>query len=1486
MKKNLTTSLCLALFGLSIFLPIKTAKAEINSDGGITTELGILGQQTAPVLFLENKGQMIDDQGAQVPQVLFKATANGIDFYLTNRGLTYVFYKVDGEDHAPAALTEPSETDANNAPEPPLPKIAKFRLDMELVGANLNAEVVKENATGFFANYYLAHCPQGITGVKEYQKITLKDIYPNIDWVLYSDRNNELSVKYDFVVHPGGDPSVIRMQYKDADKMIVSPDGTIIVHTPFGSIREGLPVSYQGILSDDGKQQTIPCSYILEGDIIRFSHGEYDKSSSFVIDPPLSWSTYYGGTGNDIAHWVVVDNTDSVIVAGYTNSTNFPVVNAYQTTNAGSDDVFVAKFDNLGVRRWATYYGGTGGDYGLSVDVDPSLNIAVSGNTSSSDFPLQNAHQASNGGGQDAFIIQFNRNGIRQWSSYYGGTNTDYGYSTATDLSGNVYMAGLALSNNNIGTAGSHQQSHSCCNTWEGYLVKFNSSGVRQWGTYYGGTSLDKANGVATDNSGNVFLCGFTRSTNGISTGGAFQTTYNGTQTAGQYDGFLAKFNSAGVRQWGTYYGGSGSEIGTGVGIDLWGNAFLTGRTASGDFPVLNAYQPNLNAGLDAFVVKFNNSGVRQWCTYYGGSANDNTVNETAVTTDQDGNVIVAGITQSTDLVLLDPIQSTYGGGTDDGFVVQFDSIGTFLFATYYGGNVGDGIRGVDVDVNNTIFIVGYTASTTNFTTYDPGGGAYFQSSIAGGNDAFIAKLGLACSINSNFTASAISICPGETVIFTNTTSGATAYEWFENGVSFSTATNPSRTFNTAGTYAISLISDTISCSEKIVNISVSPPASSFAISNVPCTGGTGAVDLTPSGGSPNRALSFDGVDDYVDIPGITWTPTAFSVEFWLYPLSSTNYNQSLGATNGWDSFEFHTTTTGEVYVGTDVATRFTPTDLPAGTVVLNQWQHFVFTFDNGTGNFYKDGVLLANKTGMTNPIAWSGFRISNTGINQPMDGRVDDVRLWDTSITAATVLSNYSTCGPVSSASIIGYWDMNEGTGSVAKDRSGNDYTATLNSGTAWTGPAGVDYGCWSDGTGYSYLWSTADTTQDIINLSIGTYYVTITDANNCVGTDSATVALDEPVLNITGKDVSCTAATDGMVDLGVSGGMPNMALNFDGNDNITVPDNASLDLTNNFTIEAWVNSNATAGIRRIASKSTAYGFGIIGNSQIRFTTYAILDYDLTYALPTGVWYHVAVVFDAANDANFYVNGLAVGTVAGAAPANLSANVLDLGSLGAGSEFFDGQIDDIRIWNTSLSAAQILSNYNSCGPITGANLIGYWDFNEGTGTVANDRSGSGNNGTLSGPTWTGPAGVDYGCWSDGTGYTYLWNTTDITQDLSNLTAITYSVTVTDANGCSSSDSVIISESPPAASITATNVTCNGGDEGAANLTPSGGTPNLAMSFDGVDDYVEVASHTNPTAAITVSCWAKSNSAITSGNNALMSVVCPLSISKSNNPPS
>ena len=189
------------------------------------------------------------------------------------------------------------------------------------------------------------------------------------------------------------------------------------------------------------------------------------------------------------------------------------------------------------VRQWGTYYGGTSNEIGYSCATDASGNIYLSGYTrSTSGIATTGAHQTTYGGGlNDAFLVKFNSSGVRQWGTYYGGTGNDFGWSCATDTSGNIYLSGQTPSTSGIATTGAYQTTFGGA-TEDAFLVKFNSSGVRQWGTYYGGTGQDYGLSCATDTSGNIYLAGITRSTSGIATTGAHQTNHGGYR-----DAFLVK---------------------------------------------------------------------------------------------------------------------------------------------------------------------------------------------------------------------------------------------------------------------------------------------------------------------------------------------------------------------------------------------------------------------------------------------------------------------------------------------------------------------------------------------------------------------------------------------------------------------------------------------------------------------------------------------------------------------------------------------------------------------------------------------------------------------------------------------------------------------------------------------------------------------------------------------------------------------------------
>ena len=226
----------------------------------------------------------------------------------------------------------------------------------------------------------------------------------------------------------------------------------------------------------------------------------------------------------------------------------------------------------------------------------------MAGWTKSNNNIASGGHQNTLEGNRDAFLVKFNASGVRQWATYYGGSNEDYGYSCALDGAGNVYLAGVTLSTNNIAFGG-HQGTLEGGNWGDTFLVKFNASGVRQWATYYGGTEDEWGAGglsCAVDGSDNVYMSGETQSTTNIAFGG-HQNTLGANRA-----GFLVKFNASGIRQWATYYGGDEIDIASSCAVDGLGNVYLTGLTNSTTNIAAGGHQNIYGGGVqDAFLAKF-----------------------------------------------------------------------------------------------------------------------------------------------------------------------------------------------------------------------------------------------------------------------------------------------------------------------------------------------------------------------------------------------------------------------------------------------------------------------------------------------------------------------------------------------------------------------------------------------------------------------------------------------------------------------------------------------------------------------------------------------------------------------------------------------------------------------------------------------------------------------------------------------------------------
>ncbi len=323
----------------------------------------------------------------------------------------------------------------------------------------------------------------------------------------------------------------------------------------------------------------------------------------------LLYSTFLGGSVDDSGRGIAVDTGGNAYVAGNTGSTNFPTANPIQPTctpvffpGACGQDAFITKLNAIGSALvYSTYLGGSGSERGDGIAVDATGNAYIAGNTESADFPTANPLQPVLFGGEDAFIVKVNSLGSAfVYSTYLGGSGTEHGinFGIAADSSGNAYVIG-STSSADFPTANPLQATLAGNN--DAFVAKLDPAGTALiYSTYLGGSSLDHGRGISVDSNGNAHVTGETDSTN-FPTLNPFQPALGGSR-----DAFVAKINPAGSLIYSSYLGGSVGSVDEGgaITVDPSGNAYVTGRAGSTDFPTVNPFQPTPNSSIDAFITK------------------------------------------------------------------------------------------------------------------------------------------------------------------------------------------------------------------------------------------------------------------------------------------------------------------------------------------------------------------------------------------------------------------------------------------------------------------------------------------------------------------------------------------------------------------------------------------------------------------------------------------------------------------------------------------------------------------------------------------------------------------------------------------------------------------------------------------------------------------------------------------------------------------
>jgi len=1104
--------------------------------------------QNQTIGFTENKGQVVDQKGKLVPSVFYKAAVPGLDIYITNKGLTYIF-----------SHTEEEKKDGENGKEETF-ETKWCRTDLILKNASIKKEnIVEENPEKKYFNYYTPLFTKGILNVKTFGKITVKEIYPGIDWILYS---NERGLKYDFLVHPNADASVIKMVYEGAGEISLASPQNISIETKLGKISEGDLVSLE---KETGN--TISSSYLKKKNEITFSIGEYDKTKTLLIDPPLVWSTFYGGSMLDGPRGIDVDNFGNFIVAGYTASPIFFTVNPgggayFQGASGGNTDVVILKFDNAGVLLWATYYGGSSSEWAWDIDADNSGNILVTGRSHSANFPTTNPgsgafFQGALNAGQDAFIIKFNNAGVCFWSTFYGGSSVDEAFGIASDANGNFALVGCTQSTDyliagllfNPGGGAYYQPAKDAI--YDLFLIKFNPNCVMLWGTYYGGNSQDffpvsgggTSQDLVFDATGNLFVTGQTLSTN-FPTANPGGGAYFQAALAGGFDAFILKFTPTCVLNWGTYYGqGAGDDVGFDTKVNTAGDLYVTGYTASSTFPTQNSggyFQGGFSGGLyDAFILCFDNLGVRQWATYYGGNGRDIGFGSRVDSCD---NYYVTGGSTSSNLFTFNPGGGSFFDGSYNGaggysigdmFILKFDVNDACTWATYLGGNNDEWGEDISIDAQANVFVGGEYVTGSTAPLINPGGGAYYQATGNGNDDGAYLKFSAPTILTATTTQVNV-LCNGDsTGTATVNVSGGTlpySYVWNPTGQTTQTATGLP-----AGTYTV-FVTDA-NCNQLTSQTTVTitqPTALNLSSSQTPDTCGqnVGTASVVASGGTPAYT--------YVWAPSAQTNATATALAGGTYTCTVTDAN---GCSD-----------TAVVIVTTSNA----PVASITGNNIICSGNSTTLT-GNGGGTYSwsttatTTAITVSPTTNTTYTLYVSNGSCSDTAIIS--------VILNQTPVAAIT--GNDTVCAGASTtltASGGGIYSWNTGATTTAitvTPTTNTSYTIYVSNGSCsdssvmnvvvnplpvvTTNPSSVTV-CVGDSVvltatgGILYQWGAnpASSNPTIIYYPVGSivYPVIVTDANGCTATGSVSITVTPPpIATVSGDTIICEGETTQLI-------------------------------------------------------------------------------------------------------------------------------------------------------------------------------------------------------------------------------------------------------------------------------------------------------------------------------------------------------------------
>jgi len=681
-----------------------------------------LAQLTLP--FIANQGQLD-------PQVAFYAPTFAGTIYVTKRG--QVVYSLSSQQ-----TTKSGE---------------RSQSGWTLTESFLASSPLKPVAAGAIAaqvSYFMGHDRDSWrTGLPTSERVSLGEAWPGIEVSLEAHGS---SVKTFYTLAPEAQVGRIQLALAGTKKLRLE-QGSLVAETDLGAVTFAAPRAWQDIA---GTQRPVQAAYTLDGQGYGFQLGPHDPHAAVVIDPDLQATFLGGNDGNwDIPMALAIDGSGNVYVTGYTAGTHFPgTVGGAQAANAAGNDAFVAKLNpTLTTLEQATYLGGSGQDSAFAIVLSSSGDVYVAGETSSTDFPgtAGGAQTAINGTGNDGFIAKLNANlTVLKQATYLGGSGNERLVALGIGTGGDIYVAGDTSSTNFPGTTGGAQANSNTIvetlptlhgvpgqqvtvNVGDTFVAKLNAGLTSlEQATYVGGTGTEYTQGLALDAAGDVYVSGYTYSSDFHGTAGGAQAARDGSTYA---DAFIAKLD-AGLTtlDQATYFGGASDEYGRSLAIGPSGDVYISGDTYSTDIPGTSGGAQAISAGgSEVFLARFNAGLSSLYQATYLGTIDNEWAYSMAI--GPSGDVYVAGTTSNGAFpYTAGGAQDTYGGGSSDAYLTRFNAALTqILQSTFFGGTGMDesGFQGnkLAIDAAGDVYLVGDTRSLAL-----PGTAGSYQTTDAEGN--------------------------------------------------------------------------------------------------------------------------------------------------------------------------------------------------------------------------------------------------------------------------------------------------------------------------------------------------------------------------------------------------------------------------------------------------------------------------------------------------------------------------------------------------------------------------------------------------------------------------------------------------------------------------------------------------------------------------------------------------------------------------------